>query len=77
MRKTYSKKAIKAIEKLDKHEKQRIKKAIEGLPKGNIVKLQGYEKLHRLRVGDRRVTFSYIEKDKILIESVEPRGDAY
>ena len=77
MKKTYSKKAIKAIEKLDKPSKLRIRQAIEGLPDGDVKKLKGFEKLHRLRVGDRRVIFSYLDKSKILIEDIDPRGDAY
>jgi mRNA interferase RelE/StbE len=76
----YSKRAIKAINGMDKPTKQRIRKAIEGLPKGDIKTLQGAENSYRLRVGDWRILFSYLETEAgkgILIEKVAPRGEVY
>ena len=86
----YSKRAIKAINGMDKPTKQRIKKAIEGIPQGDIKALQGAENSYRLRVGDWRILFSYFEtmyKDEstgetktgkaILIEKIAPRGEVY
>ena len=86
----YSKKAVKTINGLDKPTKQRIKKAIEGLPEGDIKTLKGSDNSYRLRVGDWRVLFSYFEskhKDEttgetitekgILIEKIAPRGEVY
>lgn len=86
----YSKRAIKAINGMDKPTKQRIRKAIEGIPKGDIKALQGAENSYRLRVGDWRILFSYFEKEykdettgetktekAILIEKVAPRGEVY
>ena len=77
MKKTYSKKAVKDIGKISNPDKQRIKIGIEDLPEGDIKKLKGYEKLYRLRIGDWRIIFSYADRDVILIEEVEPRGDVY
>lgn len=53
----YEKDAAKHISKMDKPTKQRIKKAIEKLPSGDVKKLQGYAEDYRLRVGDLRVIF--------------------
>lgn len=55
---TYSKKSVKAINRMDTITKQRIRKAIEQLPDGDIKLLQGHVSTYRLRVGDWRVLFS-------------------
>ena len=73
----YSKAAVKVINGMDKAAKQRIKAAIEKIPAGDIKPLQGSKGSYRLRVGDRRVLFSYPEDDIILIEKIGPRGDVY
>ena len=73
----YSKAAVKTINGMDKAAKQRIKAAIEKIPAGDIKPLQGSKGSYRLRVGDRRVLFSYPEDDIILIEKIGPRGDVY
>lgn len=72
----YEKEAGKHIGKMDKPTKQRIKKAIEKLPAGDVKKLQGYSNDYRLRVGDLRVIFS-VNNDIIIIKDVLPRGQAY
>lgn len=73
----YSKRAIKAIAGMDKPTKQRIKLGIEGIPKGDIKKLQGHTDLYRLRVGDWRIVFSYPDNETVLIEKIAPRGEIY
>lgn len=72
----YRKKAVKYINSCDRATKQRLKIAIEKLPLGDIKKLSGLENDYRLRVGDLRVLFS-IEEDKIIINNILPRGQAY
>lgn len=72
----YEKEAAKHISKMDKTTKQRIKKAIEKLPAGDVKKLQGLDNEYRLRVGDLRVLFS-ADTDIIIIKDVLPRGTAY
>lgn len=72
----YSKKAVKYINEVDKKTKGRLKEAIEKIPFGDIKKLQGVEEGYRLRVGDLRVLFS-MEQDKIYIDNIIPRGQAY
>jgi mRNA interferase RelE/StbE len=61
---------------------QRIRLAIVGLaeeprPPG-CKKLQGYDNLFRIRVGDWRISYA-VEDDRliVLVLEVAPRGDAY
>jgi mRNA interferase RelE/StbE len=77
MRKTYARRAIKDIKRLHNPIKQRIKDGIEKLPDGDVKKMVGYENLYRLRIGDWRIIFSYADKNVILIEEIETRGDIY
>jgi mRNA interferase RelE/StbE len=77
VRKTYARRAIKDIKRLHNPIKQRIKDGIEKLPDGNVKKMVGYENLYRLRIGDWRIIFSYADKNVILIEEIETRGDIY
>ena len=72
----YSKKAVKYINSADRPTKKRLKESIEKIPFGDIKKLQGVEDGYRLRVGDLRVLFS-MEDDKIYIDNIIPRGQAY
>ena len=50
----YRKEAAKHINKMDKSQKSRLRDAIEKLPSGDVIKLQGYTNDYRLRVGDLR-----------------------
>ena len=74
---TYTKQAAKALEHMDAATKQRIRAAINGIPAGDVVKLQGHTELYRLRVGGWRIVFSYVQTDKVLVEKIAPRGQAY
>ena len=73
----YSKQAKKRIEGMDTATKQRIRKAISKIPEGDIKPLRGYPGLFRLRVGDWRIVFSYIDKETVLIERISPRRNIY
>jgi mRNA interferase RelE/StbE len=73
----YSKQAVKDISRLDKTTKLRIKKGIDGIPQGDIKKLQGNTELYRLRVGVWRILFTYPDSETVLIEEIAPRGGAY
>ena len=73
----YAKRAIKTLNQLDKNTKQRIREGINGIPLGDIKKLQGHKDLLRLRIGDWRVVFSYPDNNTILIERISPRGEIY
>ena len=72
----YSKQAAKTINGLDKPSKQRIKKGIEKIPKGDIKPLKGTKDVYRLRVGDWRILFSYLSSG-VYVRKIEPRGDVY
>ena len=72
----YSKKAVTYINSADKPTKKRLKSAIEKIPFGDVKKLQGVDDGYRLRVGGLRVLFS-MEDDKIFIDNIIPRGQAY
>ena len=73
----YSKQAVKAINGMDKPTKQRIKNAIEGIPKGDIKTLKGSSGRYRLRVGGWRIIFAYKDNNDILIDKIAPRGGVY
>ncbi len=73
---SFEKSAAKHISSLDSPTKQRIKKAIDALPSGDVKKLQGLQTDYRLRVGNFRILFS-MEQDTITIKDVLPRGQAY
>ena len=76
----YHKKAIKFINSLPTHDKQRIKSAIQNLlinpSMCDIKPLQGYKDLYRLRVGNYRIIYT---KDNIIlfIADIGNRGDIY
>ena len=75
-----SKQASKVIARLDKPTKQRIKKALQKIPDGNIVTLQGASGSFRLRIGSWRIIFSYItivDEKAILVEKIDSRGGVY
>jgi len=76
---SYSKQAIKVINGLDKPAKQRIRNAIEQLPKGDIAVMQGYKDGRlRLRVGKYRVVYILNNNEKKLyIMNIGSRGDIY
>jgi len=73
----YSKLAKKAIERLDAPAKQRIKKAIEDIPAGDIKPMQGFsDGRQRLRVGKYRIVFTATD-DEVYVMEVGSRGDIY
>ncbi|WP_294403629.1 type II toxin-antitoxin system RelE/ParE family toxin [uncultured Ruminococcus sp.] len=73
----YTKRAAKHIAKLDKPTKNRIKAGIEGIPGGDIKRLQGITPPEfRLRVGEYRIIFE-MTTEEIVIRDVLPRGKAY
>lgn len=85
MRIEYSKSAVKAIERMDKAMKQRIRAGIEGLtvrpPMGDVKPMEGKpEGRYRLRVGGYRVIFTYRQDgtmEILYIIDIGSRGDVY
>lgn len=75
----FEKAAFKFLQKQDKTTRKRLIKTISELPKGTDIKrLQGYNNLYRMRVGNIRVLYSIKEALKIIsIENIDNRGDVY
>lgn len=71
----YSKQASKFLDKQNEDTRQRIKSAIESLPKGDVKKLQG-SNYYRLRVGTYRVIFDRLF-NVIKVERIDNRGQVY
>ena len=72
------KKAQKFINKQDKKQQLRIYKAIYALPDGDIKQLKGYETTYRLRVGEYRIIFEWIENEIVIdVLDADNRGDIY
>jgi len=85
MRIEYSKTAAKAIQRMDKAMRNRIREAVEGLtetpPRGDIKPMEGKPAgRYRLRVGGYRVIYRYNQEGAMVvlfILDVGPRGDIY
>ena len=81
MKTTFSKRAAKVLEALDKTTQMRIIAGIKWIPKGDIKPLQGYsDGRMRLRIGKYRIVFNYMvenDEDVLYIMDVGSRGDIY
>lgn len=81
MKIVFSRSAKKYVESLDSKTKNRIKEAIENLPRGDVKMLKGYDdKRMRLRVGKYRIIYNYIKENEIeilYIIDIDSRGDIY
>ena len=81
----YSKAAVKALQRMDKSTRLRIRDGIEGLtlkpPQGDIKPMQGKPAgRYRLRVGSYRVIYSYRidgTVEVLCILDIGSRGDIY
>lgn len=72
------KKAQKFINKQDKKQQIRIYTAIYNLPNGEIKQLKGYNSTYRLRVGEYRIIFEWIENEIVIdVTDADNRGDIY
>ena len=71
----YSKQAAKFLNRQPVAVSERIRHAIEQIPKGDIVKLQGQDK-YRLRVGSYRVIFDRFGR-VLFVLKIDNRGDVY
>ena len=73
------KRAKKFIDKLPRNEKIRVVSAIEKLPYGeDIKKLQGYDELMRLRVGNYRIIYT-VKNNELIVVVIDAgnRGEIY
>ncbi len=71
----YSKQAVKFLSKQDKLTQNRIINAINNLPNGDVLKLQG-RLGYRLRVGSFRIIFDKSGNVLYIIE-IDNRGQVY
>ncbi len=71
----YSKQASKFLERQPSETSDRIRHAIDQIPKGDIVKLKGQDK-YRLRVGSYRVIFDRFGCILFILK-IDNRGDVY
>ena len=71
--------AMKFLLKQPQEQRERILKAIQGLPDvGDIKPMSGHKDLYRLRVGSYRVIYT-VENDLLIVRvmTVGNRGDVY
>ena len=61
-----SNQAAKKIGGMDSKDKARVKKSILGIPKGDIKPFKGSKGSYRLREGNWRIIFSWINNEQIL-----------
>jgi mRNA interferase RelE/StbE len=75
---SYSKTFEKKFAKYDRKLQEKIFKAIQNLPNGDIKKLVGNEipPIYRLRISKYRILF-YMLENEIKILKVDSRGDIY
>jgi len=71
--------AMKFLQKQPQAQRERLLRAIQGLPdNGDIKPMSGHENLYRLRVGSYRVIYT-IEGDLLIVRvlTIGNRGDVY
>ena len=73
----YSRQAKKYVINLDKDTRHRVKIGIEKIPAGDIRPYEGHSGYFRLRVGNYRILFRWINDGQILISYIGTRGDVY
>lgn len=70
--------ALKALSRLSRPDRDRVRAAIDRLPEGDVRPLAGLPGEWRLRVGDWRIRFERDDESRIIdVLLVLPRGDAY
>jgi mRNA interferase RelE/StbE len=75
MKIAFARGALKSLDRLPRTERERIIEAIEGLPAGDVKKLQGRDGF-RLRVGSWRVLYR-VDGELATILDVGARGGIY
>ena len=70
--------ALKALARLSRPDRERIRRAIDALPDGDVRPLTGIPREWRLRVGDWRVRFERDDDRRVIdVLLVLSRGEAY
>ncbi|MCL2056456.1 MAG: type II toxin-antitoxin system RelE/ParE family toxin [Oscillospiraceae bacterium] len=73
----YSKQADKYLSSLDSKSEQRLKKGIERIPAGDIIPYKAHPGYYRLRIGNYRILFKWLNDKQILIALIDSRGQIY
>ena len=73
----FSNQAAKKIKGMDSKDKARVKASILAIPLGDIKPLKGAKGSFRLRDGNWRIIFSWINNEQIFIEKIDLRGQVY
>ena len=73
----FSNQASKRIKSMDSKDKLRVKTSILEIPKGDIKPFKGSKGSYRLREGNWRIIFSWINDNQIFIEKIDLRGQVY
>ena len=77
MKAVFSKVALKALQKVDAKQRERILNALYAVPQGDIKPLEGKPTgRYRLRVGGYRVIFQSMD-GVLYVSAVGARGDIY
>ena len=72
----YTKQATAYLDKQADKQVERIKKAVNNLPLGDVKKLKSIENGYRLRIGNIRVLLEK-DSDTINVIKIDNRGDVY
>ena len=73
----FSNQAAKKIREMGSKDKGRVKSGILDIPEGDIKSLRGVKGSYRLRKGNWRIIFSWINDEQIFIEKIDLRGQVY
>ena len=72
------KRAKKFIDKQPQNQKIRLYQAISKLPEGDVKKLQTKKQRYRLRVGEYRIIFEWLDNSIYIdVTETDNRGDIY
>jgi len=76
-----SKQSAKYLARLEKSVYEKLKKAINDIPSGNIKPLQGYNSILRLDIDvnkvSYRIIFEWVDNEQVYVLKIKPRGDVY
>jgi len=73
----YSKQANKFLDKLDNDAENRIMDAIDKIPDGDITPYRSKKGYFRLRIGDYRILYTWLDGEIVFVAVIENRGQVY
>ena len=72
-----SKQAVKFLNSQDAKTQQRLKSGIEKIPQGDIIPYEGNKEYFRLRIGNFRILFKWVDDNQIFVSLIDNRGQIY